>query len=107
MPAIIQIVVLAPLHSWKHYGRKEDNISCDGHGMAAQFADLVGEFQERFGRIPAVLDWRSGIQLSALLPHCKIFHPRPNDGPLPYLDGSVDLIVTNANDPSAVSEAWR
>ena len=75
--------------------------------LSARFAQVVGEFQARFGRNPAVLDWRSRISLSSMLPSCQIFQPSTSDAPLPYLDRSLDLVVTDANDASAVSEAWR
>jgi GT2 family glycosyltransferase len=84
-----------------------DSSSGSNHSLAGRLADIMNEFQARFGRDPAVLDWRSGVPLAAMLPHQKVFQPFSSDGPLPYLDRSLDLVVTDANDAAAVSEAWR
>jgi GT2 family glycosyltransferase len=41
------------------------------------------------------------------VPHCQIFQPFCADPPLPYLDRTIDVVITDASDASAVSEAWR
>jgi GT2 family glycosyltransferase len=75
--------------------------------LATRFAQITTEFRTRFEREPAILDWRSGLSLASLLPRERIFQPPGNDGPLPYLERSVEMVITDANDGYAVSEAWR
>jgi hypothetical protein len=60
------------------------------------------------GRDPSILDWGSGLGIADLLPEEKLFAP-PGDGEtLPYLDGTVDVVVLPADAPAArLAEARR
>ena len=73
-------------------------------------ADAIVEFQERMERDPSVLDWNSGLNLSAAFPHLAVCTPPPTAGSdtvLPYLDHSVDIVVTSSADAEAHREAHR
>jgi Sulfotransferase family len=60
------------------------------------------------GRDPSILDWGSDLKVANLLPEEKLFAP-PGDGKsLPYLDGTVDIVVLPADAPAAhLAEARR
>jgi hypothetical protein len=60
------------------------------------------------GRDPSILDWGSDLGIADLLPEEKLFAP-PGDGEtLPYLDGTVDIVVLPADAPTArLAEARR
>jgi GT2 family glycosyltransferase len=75
--------------------------------MPACLKEMVEEFQTRFLHEPAILDWRSGISLSELLPNQKVFRSSYAECRLPYLEKSIDIVVTDAADAVAVCEARR
>ena len=60
------------------------------------------------GRDPSILDWGSDLGIAKHLPEEKLFAP-PGDGQtLPYLDGTVDIVVMPADAPAPrLAEARR
>lgn len=75
--------------------------------LAAQFAaSVAADFRAAVGRNPAVLDWNSGPPWDRMLPDCAVFQPH-GFGALPYLDKSVDIVVTSTADAVALGEAHR
>jgi GT2 family glycosyltransferase len=73
----------------------------------AQFHQLFTEFQTRFNRDPAILDWNSGMELARTFPQFSIFAPPSGDGPLPYLDHSIDIVAARNTEGFALAEANR
>ena len=51
-----------------------------------QGGQLLAEFQARFEREPAILDWHSGLALDGMFPRQTIFRPPAQEHSLPYLD---------------------
>ena len=61
----------------------------------------------RTGRDPSILDWGSALGIADHLPEVKVFGP-PDDGPtLPYLDGTVDIVVVPTGADAARSAEAR
>ena len=77
---------------------------------AAGIAEVVAEFERRFRRLPAVLDWNTGLRLASAFPELMTFSP-PGGGAdprrLPYLDGTIDLVAIASADPAIAVEAQR
>ena len=60
------------------------------------------------GRDPSILDWGSDLGIAEHLPEEKLFAPPGDEQPLPYLDGTVDIVVMPADAPAArLAEARR
>ena len=74
--------------------------------LAGQFAEIAAEFQAAAEREPVVLDWYSGPHWPPLIPQSAVFSPHLA-GPLPYLDGTADFVITSSNDNVALGEAHR
>jgi hypothetical protein len=56
---------------------------------------------------PSVLDWHSGLGLSGRLPELATFTATGNGASLPYLDGTVDVVVLASGDAARLAEARR
>jgi GT2 family glycosyltransferase len=59
---------------------------------------------------PSILDWNSGLELAVSFPHLAVFSPLSSEGTgstLPYLDHSIDIVVTSSPDPGRIAEARR
>jgi GT2 family glycosyltransferase len=70
----------------------------------------ISEFQNRMELDPSILDWNSGLDLAISFPHLAIFSPvisESIDPTLPYLDHSIDIVVTSSSDPAWIGEARR
>ena len=76
---------------------------------AAGLAEIAAEFERRFERRPAVLDWDTGVRLAAAFPELMVFAPPGGCAParLPYLDKTIDLVVVASADPAVAAEAER
>jgi hypothetical protein len=59
------------------------------------------------GRNPAILDWGTELGIADQLPEVPVFAPPGEDVVLPYLDGTVDVVVLASADPARVAEARR
>lgn len=66
----------------------------------------IESFRAAFHRWPAILDWHSGLRLSGAIGQHSVFSPPANDGPLPYLDRTIDMVVCGSN-AAARDEARR
>jgi hypothetical protein len=53
----------------------------------------------RTGRDPTILDWGSDLGIADQLPEVKVFAPPGDEPTLPYLDGTVDVVVLPADAP--------
>ncbi len=65
-------------------------------GQWAELDTLIAECREKLGRDPNILDWRTGANLAAVFSECTVFSPVAEEDSLPYLDRSVDIVVTVA-----------
>jgi GT2 family glycosyltransferase len=72
-----------------------------------QLKEMVAAFQRQFDQDPAILDWNTGLDLAARLPHCAIFSPPTKDRVLPYMDESVDVVAIPSSDFVSLTEARR
>jgi hypothetical protein len=78
-----------------------------GNPLQVCFAELVAEFNRRFKREPAVLEWSRELSLTGSFPELKVFSP-PTQGPsLPYLDRTIDIVTVIATTGERAAEAWR
>jgi GT2 family glycosyltransferase len=68
--------------------------------------DVIAEFEARFDRDPAILDWETGLDLASELPANLVFSPPAPTRRLPYRDGTIDIVFTRQR-KSAVTEAVR
>ena len=66
-----------------------------------QFEELIAEFQNRMERNPSILDWKSGFDLKGTFPDLAVFSPPQEGETLPYLDNSIDIVVTSTSIPEA------
>jgi GT2 family glycosyltransferase len=76
-------------------------------GVWHDLSQVLAEFQGRFGRMPAILDCHTGLQIARRLPHEAIFSPPTTDATLAYLNDSVDIVAVNDANPVAAAEAER
>ena len=75
--------------------------------LSAQLRQLFTAFQTRFNRDPAILDWNTGLELGRMFPQFAVFVPPTREGPLPYVDRSVDIVAVRNVDAFALAEAHR
>jgi hypothetical protein len=79
-----------------------------GRETILQLETAVARVRERIDHEPVVLDFRTGLELASHYPALTIFQPVAVDDPaLPYLDRTIDLVVTDGTSPEAVAEARR
>jgi len=78
-----------------------------GASWREELMGVIDEFRGHFGRDPALLDWHTGLGLEGVLPEHAVFSPPVEDNGLPYVDGSIDLVVLGGLDPASVAEARR
>jgi GT2 family glycosyltransferase len=69
--------------------------------------DAVSQFRRRFGREPSILDWSDG-RVERRDSDGVVFSPTVTPGSaLPYLDGSVDMVVLSSGEDERLAEARR
>lgn len=73
----------------------------------AEFGQAVARCEGLCGRAPAILDWRTGLDLERRFPELSVFSPPGKDQLLPYVDSSVELVALCSRTPAAVAEARR
>ena len=73
----------------------------------SEIREILEECDTRLGREPSVMNWNSGTGLAAAFPERAVFSAATDDGRLPYLDGSVDVIVLASPEPKKHLEAAR
>jgi GT2 family glycosyltransferase len=79
----------------------------DPSAWMSRIAGLVAEYVAEVGTEPSILDWSTGLGLKNLLPDQAVFSPPMPAGELPYLDRTVDIVVTFSSDDAATGEARR
>ncbi len=72
-----------------------------------RFASLIAECEDRLGREPSILDWGTGLDLAAAHPQRNIFSCLEAGVTLPYLDETVDIVVTGSTASRDLAEARR
>ena len=78
--------------------------------LCQKIEEAIAEFQKRMELQPSILDWNSGLELAACFPHLAVFSPLLSeslDPTLPYLDHSIDIVVTSSSAPAQIAEARR
>ncbi len=80
-----------------------------GNAFITQFAKSLAEIKTRLEIVPPVLDWNSGAKLAEAFPELTIFTPPlPVTQPLlPYIDQSLEVIVTGQSETAYLAEARR
>lgn len=79
-----------------------------GRGSATDLRATLRSVRERLRREPSLLDWDSGMDVSAELPGASVFSPPPGTrDDLPYADSSVDAVLLRDPDPARKAEAKR
>jgi GT2 family glycosyltransferase len=63
-------------------------------------ASAIEELEGRLGRSPAILDCDSGLDLGTTFPRHTVF-AAPSEAVLPYLDSTIEMVVTSASCPRA------
>ena len=78
--------------------------------LSRQMDEAIAEFQSRTELDPSILDWNSGLEVAISFPNLAVFSPVLSDSidpTLPYLDHSIDIVVTSSSDPARIAEARR
>jgi len=70
-------------------------------------AGVLGTIRARLGLEPAVLDWGTELGIERTARTSAVFSPPEDAGELPYLDGSIDVVVVPAGDETRLQEARR
>ncbi len=77
-------------------------------GPMASLKRTIACLRIRTGRDPSILDWGSDLGIADHLPEVKVFNPPGDEPTLPYLDGTVDVVVLPAGaDAPRLAEARR
>jgi GT2 family glycosyltransferase len=72
-----------------------------------RLAHLFDDFLPVLGDEPSILDWETGLSLREVFPDRTVFSPASASPPLPYLDGTVDVVVVGKKDRAMLREAER
>jgi GT2 family glycosyltransferase len=78
-----------------------------GTNVWMELEELIADYEARFDRSPAILNWNTGLDLAAGFPQHGVFSPPVTGDGLPYLDHSIDIVVVSSADSHAVAEAHR
>jgi GT2 family glycosyltransferase len=78
-------------------------------GMVEEIRSLVTVAAEALGRPASLLDWATGLDLATALPDTPVAVPplAAHEPILPYIDASIDLVITAATDQATLREACR
>jgi hypothetical protein len=76
-------------------------------GPIATLRRTVACVRTRFGRDPSILDWRTELEIADHAPGLRVFVPPGEEPALPYLDGTVDIVVLASEDAARIAEARR
>jgi GT2 family glycosyltransferase len=75
---------------------------------STRFADVLREFEDRYGTVPIVLDWCSGSNIGAMFPGYTFFTPTDcTADDLPYLDKTIDIVILPSSAGGRSAEAER
>jgi GT2 family glycosyltransferase len=89
---------------------KRANLPSSISELSEKMEEAIAEFQKRMAVDPSILDWNSGLELAVSFPHLAVFSPLLSEGidpTLPYLDHSIDIVVTSSSAPAQIAEARR
>jgi GT2 family glycosyltransferase len=90
------------------YSLRERPVGVGELGVLGRVGGVVAEFRAKWGRDQVVLDWGSGLGLVGQPGLGGVFEGMAGAELLPYLDGTVDLVVVGPRGPGGrVSEARR
>jgi hypothetical protein len=78
-----------------------------GNGAIATLKRTVTGARMRSGRNPSILDWHTELGIADQLPETPVFVPPGDEPVLPYLDGTVDVVVLASADAPKIAEARR
>ena len=67
------------------------------NGPITTLKRTIARLRIRTGRDPSILDWGSDLEIAEHLPEEKVFAPPADEPTLPYLDGTVDVVVVPAD----------
>ena len=71
-----------------------------------ELAGVIESLEHTLGRRPAILNWGSGLDLGDHFAGYTVFSPPEGRSTLPYLDGTIDLVVAGASvDPKEARRA--
>lgn len=105
-------------HLEGHYERSHDEAGVaiafrlkkrdrDAGTAMARLATAIDNVR-RTGRGPvSILDWNAGLPLGESFPDTAVFSPPTTGETLPYLDGSVDVVVCGMSEERRLEEARR
>ena len=77
-----------------------------GPSAHGELAAAIESFEAAYQREPSVLDWSSGLELAGHLTRGTVFSPPTAGDGLPYVDGTVDIVVCGPS-TEALREARR
>ena len=72
-----------------------------------EMEELVARIAAVSDTLPSVLVWHSDRDLETILPGCQVFRPVSEAPPLPYLDGTIDIVALGDLSDEALREARR
>jgi hypothetical protein len=70
--------------------------SAESSGPISTLTKTISCLRIRTGRDPSILDWGSALGIADHLPEEKVFAPPGDEPTLPYLDGTIDIVVLPA-----------
>jgi hypothetical protein len=76
-------------------------------GPIAMLKRAVASVRMRSGRDPSILDWGTELGIADQLPEMPVLVPPGEGAVLPYLDGTIDVVVLAGADGAQVAEARR
>jgi GT2 family glycosyltransferase len=79
----------------------------DDRGLPWRLREIIVDFEQRFGREPAILDWDTGLDLAGMFPQLPVFSPPNRHDVLPYLDQTIDIVAVTPSCSLRLREARR
>jgi hypothetical protein len=76
-------------------------------GPIATLKRTVACLRIRCGRDPSILDWHTGLGIAHHLPEMLVFAPPNDETRLPYLDGTIDVVILASANAARIAEARR
>jgi len=78
-----------------------------GDAWTERLRELLDAWDEHSDSTTSLLDCTNGLRLESRLPGRTVFSPPRAEGPLPYLDGTVDVVAVRDDAPETLAEARR
>ncbi len=76
-------------------------------GAVGRLERVLDDHALLLGEDSTILDWGTGLALETAFPDRSVFSPPTPELVLPYLDGSIDVVVVDGDDPARRREADR